>query len=201
MKLSAKINWLFTQSGITNYRIAKELNEKTQTLDIYKKDPRKIFGMALERAERLERFISLLSWKDLLKANKLTLTNHSIMMMVNNEAEILNFFKENHFAVQLQWFEQRGNLYLVNFDTYSDKEFYHYPYDLEELSFIERLNAEMELNFLDFLQTCAHKIERDDGRVLYKSKDKLYEAIYVHNNLIDIFEVNRQQEQAEEKNP
>lgn len=58
MKLSEKIKWLIFDSGITTYRIAKEIGENVQTLDYYKKDSNKIEGMSLKRAEKLEEFIN-----------------------------------------------------------------------------------------------------------------------------------------------
>ncbi|HEQ4365342.1 TPA: hypothetical protein VGY92_001876, partial [Streptococcus pyogenes] len=58
MKPSQKIKWLLTATGITTYKIGKDIEESTQFLDRYKNDPEKIGGMRLEKAEKLLEYIS-----------------------------------------------------------------------------------------------------------------------------------------------
>ncbi|MEY8737182.1 hypothetical protein AB9M75_08170 [Lactobacillus sp. AN1001] len=53
MKLTEKVEWLMTKSGMTAYSIAKEIGEPTSNIYVYTVDPSKIRNMRLHRAELL----------------------------------------------------------------------------------------------------------------------------------------------------
>ena len=54
MRLSDKIEWLLTKSGLRPYGIGKAIGLSTQSIDPYRKDLNKIKRMGLARAELLE---------------------------------------------------------------------------------------------------------------------------------------------------
>lgn len=58
LEISDKIRWLIFESGRTTYKIAKDLGFSVQSLDRYKNDPKKIDGMSLWRAEKINRYIN-----------------------------------------------------------------------------------------------------------------------------------------------
>ncbi len=68
LEISDKIRWLIFESGKTTYSIAKELDFSVQSLDRYKNDPRKISGMSLLRAEKINRYINRLATEEEIEA-------------------------------------------------------------------------------------------------------------------------------------
>ena len=118
MSLQTKIKWLLRGSGITTYRIAKDINENVQTLDVYKNDLEKIKGMALERAEKLGEYVDNLSLEDIYKKK---LSNAQIIIADASEDEIKQFFSKYDTATALKWIKPYKNKFIVNFDIYSQK--------------------------------------------------------------------------------
>ncbi|HHJ9755853.1 TPA: hypothetical protein ACQN40_000780, partial [Streptococcus pyogenes] len=97
MKPSQKIKWLLTATGITTYKIGKDIEESTQFLDRYKNDPEKIGGMRLEKAEKLLEYISNLRQEDVIKTNW---NNQQILVQNSTEEEITKYFNSYPFAIK-----------------------------------------------------------------------------------------------------
>ena len=141
MSLQTKIKWLLRGSGITTYRIAKDINENVQTLDVYKNDLEKIKGMALERAEKLGEYIDNLSLEDIYKKK---LSNAQIIIANASEDEIKKFFSKYDIATTLNWIKPYKDKFIVNFDIYSQKKFRKNDHELYELEDkISTLNHEL----------------------------------------------------------
>ena len=68
MRLSDKIEWLLTKSGLRPYGIGKAIGLSTQSIDPYRKDLNKIKRMGLARAELLEDYMGKLTWEEDLKS-------------------------------------------------------------------------------------------------------------------------------------
>ncbi|HEX0028244.1 TPA: hypothetical protein VIA40_001378, partial [Streptococcus pyogenes] len=114
MKPSQKIKWLLTATGITTYKIGKDIEESTQFLDRYKNDPEKIGGMRLEKAEKLLEYISNLRQEDVIKTNW---NNQQILVQNSTEKEITKYFNSYPFAIKLNWIKPHKEMFIVNFDT------------------------------------------------------------------------------------
>ncbi len=202
--LSKKINWLLTISGITTYKISKDTGESTQFLDGYKKNPDKICGMSLGKAENLEEYIEHLTFEDIFNAKK---TTQQILIQDATEEEIKGFFAKNKYAAKLNWLKPYKNMFIVNFDTYSEKTFKKFPYDLENLYFITNLHVKNQNKLFNYLNQCAQRVNFGGSRNLYKIGGKSYQIVFVVNKpsslsaitVCDIFETGTYQKDREIK--
>ncbi|HEN2969896.1 hypothetical protein ACFKJ4_06415 [Streptococcus agalactiae] len=175
MKASQKIKWLLTATGITTYKIGKDIEESTQFLDRYKNDPEKIGGMRLEKAEKLLEYISNLKQEDVIKNNW---NNQQILVQNSTEEEITKHFNSYPFAIKLNWIKPYKEMFIVNFDTISNKTFKKYPYDLENLYFLKKKNKDAKAQFADFLRACGRKSYFGGSRILYEVEGKKYQIIF-----------------------
>ncbi|WP_159561822.1 hypothetical protein [Streptococcus halichoeri] len=169
MKPSLKIKWLLTSTGITTYKIGKEINESTQFLDRYKNDPEKIGGMRLEKAEKLLDYIRNLRLEDVMKDEW---NNQQILIQYSTEKEITEYFNSCPFAAKLNWIKPHEDMFIVNFDTVSKKTFRKYPYTLERLCFLHDEDKKKMEQFADFLTICGQKNPLGDSRALYECEEK-----------------------------
>ncbi|HEP1653023.1 TPA: hypothetical protein ACKQ4H_001461 [Streptococcus pyogenes] len=175
MKPSQKIKWLLTATGITTYKIGKDIEESTQFLDRYKNDPEKIGGMRLEKAEKLLEYISNLRQEDVIKTNW---NNQQILVQNSTEEEITKYFNSYPFAIKLNWIKPHKEMFIVNFDTTSNKTFRKYPYDLKNLYFLVDKNRDKMSQFAEFLIICGRKSHFGGSRVLYEVEGKKYQIIF-----------------------
>lgn len=175
MKPSQKIKWLLTAAGITTYKIGKDIKESTQFLDRYKNAPEKLGGMSLEKAENLLEYIDNLRQEDVIKTNW---NNQQILVQNSTEEEITEYFNKYPFAIKLNWIKPHKEMFIVNFDTTSNKTFRKYPYDLENLYFLADKNRDKMAQFAEFLIICGRKYHFGGSRVLYEIEGKKYQIIF-----------------------
>lgn len=192
-ELSKKINWLLTISGITSYKIAQETEQSPQFLDRYRKNPDKISGMSLGKAEKLEEYIEHLTLDDIFNAKK---TTQQILIEETTEQEIKDFFAKYKYAVTLNWLKPHKDMFIVNFDTYSGKTFKKFPYSFQTLYFLKDLHYKNQNKLFNYLNHCAERINFGGSRELLKIGGKSYQIVYKVNkpsslsaiSVIDIFE-------------
>lgn len=179
MSLQTKIKWLLRGSGITTYRIAKDINENVQTLDVYKNDLEKIKGMALERAEKLGEYIDNLSLEDIYKKK---LSNAQIIIANASEDEIKEFFSKYDTATALKWIKPYKDKFIVNFDIYSQKKFRKNEHELYELEdSISTLNHELLQKKAKYIMACGESVNFGGSKTLYKLNGKSYQVVSVIN--------------------
>ena len=179
MSLQTKIKWLLRGSGITTYRIAKDINENVQTLDVYKNDLEKIKGMALERAEKLGEYIDNLSLEDIYKKK---LSNAQIIIANASEDEIKKFFSKYDIATTLNWIKPYKDKFIVNFDIYSQKKFRKNDHELYELEDkISTLNHELLQKKAKYIMACGESVNFGGSKTLYKLNGKSYQVVSVIN--------------------
>lgn len=180
MSLQLKLKWLFGGSGITTYRIGKDTNEKTQTLDVYKNDLEKIKGMALERAEKLGEYIDNLSLEDIYNQK---LVNAQIIIANASEDEIKQFFEKYNTATTLNWIKPYKDKFIVNFDTYSEKKFRKNDHELSELeASISVLNHKLLQKRAKYIIACGEAVNFGGSKTLYKLNGKSYQVVSVVND-------------------
>lgn len=180
MSLQLKLKWLFGGSGITTYRIAKDTNEKNQTLDIYKNNLEKINGMALERAEKLGEYVDNLSLEDIYNKK---LVNAQIIIANASEDEIKQFFEKYNTATTLNWIKPYKDKFIVNFDTYSQKKFRKNDHELYELkNNISALNHELLQKRAKYIIACGEPVNFGGSKTLYKLNGKSYQVVSVINS-------------------
>ena len=175
MKNSLKIEWLLTSQFITTYQISKATGESTQFLDRYKKDPSLIGGMRLDKAENLLEYISNLTKDDVFPEKW---TNQQILVQNITKDELEDLFDCMKMSSKLNWIKEHKDMYIVNFDTVSDKKFHKWPYEIENLIYIfKKCEVKLRKRFMNYMRACGIKHYFGGSRVLYEVDGKKYQLI------------------------
>lgn len=175
MKNSLKIEWLLTSPFVTTYQISKVTGESTQFLDRYKKNPSLIGGMRLDKAEVLLEYISNLTKEDVFPEKW---NSQQILVQNTTQEEIKDLFDYMKMSTRLHWIKEHKDMFIVNFETVSEKKFHKYPYEIENLLFIfEKWEIRLTKRFMSYMRACGTKHYYGGSRVLYEVDNKKYQLI------------------------
>lgn len=79
---------------------------------------------------------------------------------------------------KLNWIKEHKDMYIVNFDTVSDKKFHKWPYEIENLIYIfKKCEVKLRKRFMNYMRACGIKHYFDGSRVLYEVDGKKYQLI------------------------
>lgn len=178
MRLSEKIEWLLTKSGITPYRIGKAIGLSTQSIDPYRKDLNKIKRMGLARAELLEDFMAKLTWEEIVEAHGYKKSIQVIQIVDYNDDELFDLVSNIRFISSPKWIDENEERFEIGMETYSSGPFKKEPYRVEELAFLRKPNQKLKEAFADYIRACGIKTITESGEVLYEVNGVKYRITY-----------------------
>lgn len=182
MRLSDKIEWLLTKSGLRPYGIGKAIGLSTQSIDPYRKDLNKIKRMGLARAELLEDYMGKLTWEEVVEARGYKKTIQLIQIVDYDDDELVSLFENIRFVCSLKWMDENEERLEIGVETYSPGPFKNEPYSVEELAFLREFNQELKEDFVDYIQACGEMIVTESGEVLYQVREGRYRIVYAERD-------------------